>query len=1123
MIANPATPTVTGVSPSSGPTTGGTSVTISGTNFTDATAVTFGGNPAASFTVNSATSITATAPAGAGTVNVTVGNFARTSTTSAADQFTYTAVAGVAPGITANPSNQTVNSGQTATFTASASGTPAPTVQWQISTDGGASFSNIAGATSTTLSFTTINSFDGNRYRAVFTNASGSATTTSALLSVNVAPTITTNPTNQSVAAGSIVTFSAFATGRPDPTVQWQVSADGGSIFSNIAGATSNTLTFTTAAGDNGKQFRAVYSNAAGSATSTAATLTIQTAPVITTQPVGATVAPGQSISVSAAATGNPTPSVTWYASQDGGSNFIAITNSPSFSLISPTPSVMLIYAVFTNAAGSATTNTVPLTWAKQNQTISFTSAPPAAATVGGPTYTVAATATSGLPVSFAIDASANGICSIAGSTVSFQGVGTCTINANQAGNTAYDAAPQVQQSFAVGQGANVITFPPLPDTPFTSAPPTPAATASSGLAVTYSTTTTGVCTVTGGGSIAFVAAGPCAITASQAGNATYTAASPVTVTFAVTPGINTITFNPLADRALGSGSFTVSASASSGLAVTFASATPATCAVSGSTVSLLAVGTCTVTANQAGNGTYQPAPQVSQSFQITQAVSSVTLTSSASTVFFGQPVTLTATVTGVSPSGSVVFRDGAATLGTVTLASGTATFTTSTLTAGAHQLSASYLGDARNLPSTSTTVAVTVNARPDPSQDPDTRSSIDTQFRTAERFARTQMSNIESRLDQLHNDGEGRDSNTLRFSQTRSRLLGGIRGGDGVPGYPGASLNRFGQPASGGDALLAALNPNGAWVPGSPLSMAPSQMGMAGGTGEAEGAPLGAAGTEQRRTVNVWASGDVNFGKEQPNGSVESRFTTSGVTVGIDGKVNDSLKLGAAIGFAWDNTRIGTLGSRNDATNGSLAFYGSLRIAPRTFLDGIVGMGYGTIDTTRFSTAGSVTLEGKRQSGQTFAALIGTVEARLGAMEIAPYLRADAIWVRLGGYTETGSPYWALAFDPAKEHNYSGTAGTRIRLPLDDGGHWRLVGKAEYRVRLSGDYTQLLNYADLQSLGGSPYAISGQGVDDSTFTGGLGIEGRLRNVMLRLNYDLSTLAGDNIANRISGGLQWAF
>ncbi|MCZ0983113.1 PxKF domain-containing protein [Streptomyces diastatochromogenes] len=87
------TPALTGVSPYSGPETGGTSVTLTGTGFTDATAVHFGSAPASSFTVLSDTQITATAPAGTpGAVDVTVTTPAGTSATGTADRFTYTPV-----------------------------------------------------------------------------------------------------------------------------------------------------------------------------------------------------------------------------------------------------------------------------------------------------------------------------------------------------------------------------------------------------------------------------------------------------------------------------------------------------------------------------------------------------------------------------------------------------------------------------------------------------------------------------------------------------------------------------------------------------------------------------------------------------------------------------------------------------------------------------------------------------------------------------------------------------------------------------------------------------------------------------------------------------------------------
>ncbi|WP_167332668.1 putative Ig domain-containing protein [Rhizobium freirei] len=114
ITVNRPVPTISSISPTSGPATGGTTVTITGTDLTAATAVTFGATAAAGFTVNSATSITATAPAGTGTVDVRVTTSGGTSATSAADQFTYIA----APTVSAIlPSSGPAAGGTTVTIT----------------------------------------------------------------------------------------------------------------------------------------------------------------------------------------------------------------------------------------------------------------------------------------------------------------------------------------------------------------------------------------------------------------------------------------------------------------------------------------------------------------------------------------------------------------------------------------------------------------------------------------------------------------------------------------------------------------------------------------------------------------------------------------------------------------------------------------------------------------------------------------------------------------------------------------------------------------------------------------------------------------------------------------------
>ena len=181
-----------------------------------------------------------------------------------------------APTILTSPVSQTVVSGSSVTFSASASGYPAPTVQWQQSTNGN-TYTNITGATSPTYTISaTTASQNGYRYRAVFTNSAGSATTAVATLTVQSAPTVTTNPTNQSVTAGHSATFTAAATGNPTPTVQWQVSTDGGATYTNIAGATHTTFTLNNpTAAQKGYKYRAVFTNSAGSTTTSAALLTV--------------------------------------------------------------------------------------------------------------------------------------------------------------------------------------------------------------------------------------------------------------------------------------------------------------------------------------------------------------------------------------------------------------------------------------------------------------------------------------------------------------------------------------------------------------------------------------------------------------------------------------------------------------------------------------------------------------------------------------------------------------------------------------------------------------------------------------------------------------------------------
>src|ERR1039458_4712566 len=259
----------------------------------------------------------------------------------------------------------------------------------------------------------------------------------------------------------------------------------------------------------------------------------------------------------------------------------------------------------------------------------------------GTPPFTVSATASSGLPVSFA--STSPKACRVSGSTVTLVAVGQCSIQANQLGNANYLPAPPVTEAFQVTKAAQTISFGPLANQPFGTLPFTVSATASSGLAVSFASTTKTICTVSGD-TVALVAVGKCTIYATQAGNADYSAATPVSQTFQVTKASQTITFGPLANQPFGAAPFMVGATASSGLTVSFSSTTKTICTVSGDTVTLVAVGKCTISATQAGNADYAAATPVSQSFQVTKAGQTITFGPLSNKPLGAAPFTVSAT-----------------------------------------------------------------------------------------------------------------------------------------------------------------------------------------------------------------------------------------------------------------------------------------------------------------------------------------------------------------------------------------------------------------------------------------------------------------------------------------------
>ena len=282
---------------------------------------------------------------------------------------------------------------------------------------------------------------------------------------------------------------------------------------------------------------------------------------------------------------------------------------------------------------------------------------------------------------------------------------GTCTLSASgNSGSLDWSTLGAKTQGFTVTAAgeAQTITFTTPPSQSLAVTPVSLSATATSGLAVSFSSSTTSVCTTTGtnGATLNLVTAGTCTVVASQTGNGTYAPATNVTDMFAVNTADQLIEFAQLPDVTYGTAPFAVSATSvnayyaeevssgtPTGLAISYAAT--GTCTVNGDgTVTVTGAGTCTITASQGGSSVYNPAGSIANQFTVDQAASSITFANPGPTPYgspdfnpgatasSGATVTYTATGNCTITGGGLVHLTGVGTCDVTAHSVGTANYT---------------------------------------------------------------------------------------------------------------------------------------------------------------------------------------------------------------------------------------------------------------------------------------------------------------------------------------------------------------------------------------------------------------------------------------------------------------
>ncbi len=398
-------------------------------------------------------------------------------------------------------------------------------------------------------------------------------------------------------------------------------------------------------------------------------------------------------------------------------------------------------------------------------------------------------------------------------------------------------------------------------------------------------------------------------------------------------------------------------------------------------------------------------------------------------------------------------------------------------------------------------TVTATVLGRPEPGRDASVVGLLGAQNETAQRFARTQISNFQRRLESLH-----------RVAPAPN------------PEANGAQTTRNAAPSGNTDARTsAALEPPlrlalfDEGTPATSRSFNLAQLSV--GTRRADSATSTGSG------LGYWMDGNMSFGTRDATANRSALdFTTSGVSAGVDYRVTQKLVLGAGLGFAHDRTAIGTDGTRSRADGYSVAAYGSYQPTNHTFIDGVLGAGSLRFDSDRLVPAAADFAHANRTGRQFFGALIAGYEHRGNGMLWSPYGRVDFAADRLKLATESGAGLNALTYFTQNQRSYQGALGLRAESAHEAGFGWVVPRvRTEYRYDSQGDGLASVAYAD-QLATGPRYAVGTGNLDHGTLVIGLGSDFILRNgLSLGVDYQLNYASSQSKSQTLRLLLQMTF
>jgi len=391
-------------------------------------------------------------------------------------------------------------------------------------------------------------------------------------------------------------------------------------------------------------------------------------------------------------------------------------------------------------------------------------------------------------------------------------------------------------------------------------------------------------------------------------------------------------------------------------------------------------------------------------------------------------------------------------------------------------------------------TITVTITGRPDPIKDARVTGLVNIETNTVKRFGKAQVFNFQQRLESRHH---------------------AIFGGVSLAGQGGDVIS---SPSTGGVVPEANRSYFNSWQPGTVLAYAndpntllnaPDQRmenrdttydpltGMlanvliGGLTSDSLNLAtvsnaVGAMQEESFSRLEVWAAGNLRFGTRSQSG-VDTRFSTDGISVGADKRIDRKLTMGMGLGFARDKSTVGIDGTNSRSTGTSVAGYASYLMDAGTFTDVLLGIGKVNFDTNRYVTSVNDFARATRTGSQLFGSFSFGYEYRKDGVLWSPYGRYDFSLDHLNAGTEIGAGANALNYAKQDSRNSQLAFGMRAQsVHQTSFGVVQPHARFEYQRSVESSGQTYVSYADLL---GTQYTVAPTTLNKNSVVLGLGSE----------------------------------